>query len=85
VSQADEVPIYSSPPVLCARCGHHLADHERQHHSHSWICWAAVAEGTEPCACEGCQDNGPTERRCACRSFKPKKPGMAEATKGAST
>jgi hypothetical protein len=79
MSQADEVPIYSSPPVLCERCGHDLKDHERTHHDHGVVCWGQAPEGSEPCSCGGCQQDGPSERRCPCRSFRAAKPKAVDA------
>jgi hypothetical protein len=73
-----EVAYSPSPPVLCERCGHDRQDHVKTAHDHGWYCCGAAPEGVEPCACEGCQDNGPTERRCPCRSFRAAKPKVVD-------
>jgi hypothetical protein len=73
-----DVAYSPSPPVLCARCGHDRQDHERTHHDHGTVCWAAPAEGAESCSCDGCSDD-PEARRCPCRSFRAAKPKAVDA------
>lgn len=56
--------------IPTCRCGHPLLEHERIAHAHEWACHGPAAEGTKPCDCDGCQEEG-APARCACRSFRP--------------